>query len=284
MFVSFFGASRKPDTLSIRDWQRFIAERKAGRVHPRNTRHKGAVGEEIIRGDLAFLSAVLNFAAIAGDGKGGTLIERNSLKGLPYPKNDSPKRAVLSAEQYVAVRTASTAIGAPAELFVVLAHETGHRGASIRCLRWSDVDFAAKRIHWLGSNDKMGNDHTTPITDEALAALSRYRAATFLIGDLGDALIFPSRSDSTQPMKANVPKWWWIRIAKIAGLPEGDRYGWHSLRRKFASELRNTNLRDLCDLGGWKKPETVLTCYVRSDEGAQREALNTRERILRAVS
>jgi hypothetical protein len=68
----------------------------------------------------------------------------------------------------------------------------------------------------------------------------------------------------------------WVRLAKAVELPKGERFGWHSLRRKFASELRNTNLRDLCDLGGWKKPETVLTCYVRPDEDAQREALTGR--------
>jgi integrase len=68
----------------------------------------------------------------------------------------------------------------------------------------------------------------------------------------------------------------WKRLAKSAGLPSGERYGWHSLRRKFATELRNTNLRDLCDLGGWKSIQTLLTCYVRPDEDSQRAALEER--------
>lgn len=59
-------------------------------------------------------------------------------------------------------------------------------------------------------------------------------------------------------------------------MPQGQRFGWHSLRRQFASELRNTNLRDLCDLGGWKSINTVLTCYVRPDEEAQRSTLSRR--------
>lgn len=129
MFSSFFGASRKPETLSIRDWQRFITERKAGRVSfKRRVVLADRLGE-IVRRDLAFLSAVLNFGAIAGDGKGRTLIERNALRELTYPKNDSPKRAVLTSDQYLAVLSAARELGPLVELFVILArNRTPGRG------------------------------------------------------------------------------------------------------------------------------------------------------------
>ena len=38
-------------------------------------------------------------------------------------------------------------------------------------------------------------------------------------------------------------------------------YGWHSCRRKFATELKQTNLKDLCELGwveGAADPADVL--------------------------
>jgi len=57
----------------------------------------------------------------------------------------------------------------------------------------------------------------------------------------------------------------------------GQGRGWHALRRHFASELRQAPLRDLCDLGGWKNPQTVLTCYQRPSEEAQRAALKARK-------
>jgi len=66
------------------------------------------------------------------------------------------------------------------------------------------------------------------------------------------------------------------QLAAVAGIPAGERYGWHSLRRKFASELRHVALKDLGDLGGWDSPQTILTCYVQSSEDAQREALADR--------
>ena len=59
---------------------------------------------------------------------------------------------------------------------------------------------------------------------------------------------------------------------------------WHSLRQKFGSDLRKTNLRDLCDLRGWRNIQTVLTCYVRPDEDAQRAVLTGRANAKRAIS
>jgi len=66
---------------------------------------------------------------------------------------------------------------------------------------------------------------------------------------------------------------------KRAGLAKIPRLGWHSLRRKFASELKHTPLRDVCALGGWKTAETVLTCYQRPDEVTMREALAGRRAL-----
>lgn len=189
---------------------------------------------------------------------------------------------MLSEEQYVAVRSVATRVGSWAELFVVLSHETGHRAGSIRQLRFLDVDFEHGRLHWRGEADKIRNDHHTPATEEALSMLLRERNAR---GVIGDAPVFPARrGDHSHPMTGDAVFNLWKRLAKAAGIPEGQRFGWHSLRRKFGSDLRKTNLRDLCDLGGWKSIQTVLTCYVRPDEDAQRDALSERANTKRAVN
>jgi len=105
------------------------------------------------------------------------------------------------------------------------------------------------------------------------------RKAAISASPIGDAFIFPARrGDRSQPMSGDAVFNLWMRLAVAAGLPGGERFGWHSLRRKFATELRNTNLRDLCDLGGWKSIQTVLSCYVRPDEKSQRTALEERPR------
>ena len=63
-----------------------------------------------------------------------------------------------------------------------------------------------------------------------------------------------------------------------AGLEPKPRRGWHSLRRKFASDLMDQPLKVLCQLGGWKTAKTVLRCYQRADEGQLRKALEDRRR------
>jgi hypothetical protein len=52
--------------------------------------------------------------------------------------------------------------------------------------------------------------------------------------------------------------------------------GWHSLRRKFATELKAVSLTDLCALGGWKDHNTVLKCYQQPDPETMRVALENR--------
>ena len=41
--------------------------------------------------------------------------------------------------------------------------------------------------------------------------------------------------------------------------------GWHSLRRKLATELKHIPLADLCELDGWNTAQTILMCYQQPD-------------------
>lgn len=267
MFVQFFGSDRMPESFSVRDWNRFIMARKSGQI--RNVK----VGETVIRTDLSYLSAVLNFATMAGDGHGGFLLNRNPLKGLSHPANDSPARPVMTDEQYESFREASKKVK-HGELFTTLAHETGHRRGSIRQLRWSDIDFHNRRIHWVGTQEKTGNDHTTPLSGDAIAVLEKARRASMAIGD---ALLFPTKDG--KPLSRMMAGSLFTEIAKLSGkIPTGQRYGWHSLRRKLASDLDESgaSLKTIKDLLGWKQTAQALI-YIKSDEKRQRAALENRK-------
>ena len=159
---------------------------------------------------------------------------------------------------------------------LVLANETGHRGASVRHLRWSDVDLERKTAKWRGDSDKIGFTHEAPLSDEAAAMLTVERAAQKAIGD---AWIFPAPRDATKPVPRHTINKWWSRAEKLAKIPPTPGLGWHSLRRRFANEMKHTNLRDLAYLGGWKSPQTVLTVYQQPDEETQREALAARRKV-----
>lgn len=269
LFLRFFGRDRRPQTLSRRDRDAFIRARRTGQLRPPKAK-PGPVGGQVLEHDTKLLSAVMNWGTLAGDGRGGFLLERNPFKGLATPKEDSPQRALLTAAQYADVRSAAAAISPRAECFVVLAWETGHRSASIRQLRWSDVDLENARIHFRGDVDKIGLDHWNPLHGEAVTMLKRERARTPAIGD---AWIFPATRDARKPLPRDTSQRLWQRIAKAANLPEKERYGWHSLRRAFANRYRRAPLRDLQDLGGWKSSATLMKVYLRTDEDAQREVL-----------
>ena len=72
---------------------------------------------------------------------------------------------------------------------LVLAHETGHRIGAIRQLRWRDIDFDGGAIVWRAEHDKIGYEHITPVTGEALVALKEARSWN---PSTGDAPIMPA--------------------------------------------------------------------------------------------
>jgi len=84
MLLRAWGEGRRPETLGLRDWQRFIVELRSGRLRPEGSvRRVRPVGDRQIGYDLKFALAVFNWAVLAGDGNGGALLERNPLKGFP---------------------------------------------------------------------------------------------------------------------------------------------------------------------------------------------------------
>ena len=226
--------------------------------------------------DLCYLRAVLNWATVASDERGSVLLQRNPLKGLALPTTASPTRSVLTVEQYEALQSAARTLGDNVEMMLVVVHETGHRIGSVRRLRWSDIDLDRRTVKWRAENDKIGFHHETPLSDEAveqLAAARRRQAA------IGDTWIFPSPTDETRPCSRHHTRDLFERLRDRAGLPKDQRFGWHSLRRKFASELKTMPLKDLAHLGGWKDPATILKCYQKPDEATQRAALAQRQTL-----
>lgn len=287
LFKRCFGADRKVSTLNRRDWDRFIQERRGGvlRQAGRHRRKKkdgctAGVRDRQIAYDLKFLLSVLNWATLSGDGRGAPLLERNPLKGLPLPKEENPRRPLVTEAEFQKLLEVAPRVDASLQLALVLAHETGHRIGAIRQLRWSDVDLKLKRIRWRAENDKIGMEHAPPLSEPAVAALETARRQRSAIGD---AWVFPDPEEPTEAATRHVVQDWWRRAAKLAALPATARLGWHSLRRKFVNDLKTVPMKDLCYLGGWKSPLTVMTVYQQADDETMRTALATRDKR-RAVS
>ncbi|MDE0258325.1 MAG: tyrosine-type recombinase/integrase, partial [Gammaproteobacteria bacterium] len=271
MFLRFFGRNRDPATLSQRDWDRFIRERRVGRIGPSGR----PVSDRMVEYDLKFLIAVLNWAARSRDEQGRLLLDRNPLKGLRKPTEKNPTRVVLTEEEYRALLEVSGRVDWRFRVALVLAHETGHRIGAIRHLRWLDIDFEGWTIRWRAEHDKSGHEHVTPATGEALEVLEETRRKN---PGPGEAPVLPAPKNPSKCMGPGVARVWWVRAEKLAGLEPKRGRGWHSLRRKFASDLMDQPLKVLCELGGWKEARTVLQCYQQADEGQLRTALENRRR------
>ncbi|MYK69441.1 MAG: tyrosine-type recombinase/integrase, partial [Gammaproteobacteria bacterium] len=122
-------------------------------------------------------------------------------------------------------------------------------------------------------HEKTGFEHRTPVTDEALAVLEEARKAN---PGNGDAPVLPARRDSAGSVSHAAARDWWKKAETLAGLERMRGRGWHSLRRKFASDLMDQPLKVLCELGGWRTAQTVLQCYQRPDEDRLKKALAAR--------
>ena len=271
MFLRFFGRNRDPATLSQRDWDRFIRERRAGRIGPSGR----PVSDRTVEYDLKFLIAVLNWAARSRDERGRPLLDRNPLKGFRKPTEKNPTRVVLTEDEYRALLKVARRVDWRFRVALVLAHETGHRIGAIRQLRWSDIDFEGGTILWRAEHDKSGYGHVTPATADALAALDEARRTN---PGTGEEPVLPAPRNPLACLGAARLHAWWSKAQILAGLDPMPGRGWHSLRRKFASDLMDQPLKVLCALGGWKTAKTVLECYQRPDTGQLRKALEARRR------
>ena len=202
MFLDFLGRDRRPETLSQRDWDRFIRARRAGRVGPSGK----PVGNRTVEWDLTFLMAVLNWAARSKDEQGRPLLDRNPLKGLRKPREKNRTRVVLTEEEYQAVLRVSRQVGWRFHVALVLAHETGHRIGAIRKLRWCDIDLEGGVVLWRAEHEKTGYEHATPLTDEAVAVLEEAWGTSG--GSGNDPVLRGLGNPSRCPGRDLALRWW----------------------------------------------------------------------------
>lgn len=270
LLLEVIGPAKHVNALTHRDAARYVYERKR-RGDRRGGKAQGKpLGVRVLEEDVKLFQAILNWAIGAG------WLDRNPLKGYHVGGESTPMRPIVTAKQYEDLLAVADQLGPTFKLALILAHETGHRVGSISQLRWSDLDWDAGTIRWRAEADKIRYEHVTPMTPAVLEALQGARKARSMIGD-GWVLPSPLRPD--EPASRHLLRDWWQRAQVLAGLAPELRRGWHSLRRQFATEMKHTPLKDLCALGGWKDPQTILKCYQRADPVTMREALASRMRL-----
>lgn len=259
LFRAFWGAHRDVMSLDHRDWQAFIDARRSGDCRPKEKARR-PVGNRAIEHDLRFLLSVFRW------GKVTRILPSMPCEGLALPKVKSPKRPVLSTELFDAMLAVANQVHPLARLALVLASETGHRAGAIRRLRWSDIDFEIGVVRWREESDKTGRSHATP-----LSAIARLEATP--LRGIGEARVFPGAKG--EAVSRGVFRYWWERCEELAGIDREAGRGWHSLRRRFATDRMHHPLKVVQELGGWKTPHVLLACYQQPGMDVLREALES---------
>ena len=159
-------------------------------------------------------------------------------------------------------------------LYLELTYHTGHRCRAVGLLRWSDLDLEQGTVRWRAEHDKTGMEHVTPLDDALLEQLRERQLSQLAIGD---AWVFPSPSHPSQPISRHLLRDWWKRLEKAAGIAHVKGRGWHSLRRRFATDLADLPMKQLMALGGWKTTASVAR-YQKPTTDDLREGLRTRRR------
>ena len=133
------------------------------------------------------------------------------LRGLKIPKEANPVRTVLSTADYAKILEVAQGVSDRFHLALVLCNETGHRISSVRSLRWQDVDLMSGVVKWPADHDKIKNEHETPLSDSALAALKAYRASQGVIA----GWVFPGQGGRVPLERGRFYKWW-VRACEVA--------------------------------------------------------------------
>jgi integrase len=265
-FLDILGSSRPLASITHRDLAFFVKERHRRGAESRGDKKGNPIGDRVVATDLAFFRAVCNW------GVNGGLLDRNPTQGYRIKENPSPNRPALSKNDYEKLLAVADSVGPHFRLALVLAHETGHRIGAIAALKWDDIDFESREISWRAETDKMRYAHTTPLSEVAVIALRESRRAKLVISQY----VFPSPVDPNHHLTKPCLRSWWLLAEELAKVEHEPGRGWHSLRRRFASDLRHEPLVNLAYLGGWKRPEVIVRCYQKPDEAEMRSALDAR--------
>lgn len=274
LMLKHFG--RETDVLSLdrRKWDGFIKARRSGKLSPGN--HGLKVRNRIISQDLSLLQTVFTWATQTQDVDGDYLLRYNPWAGFKKPTEQSKHQPMFAAGQADALIALARDGDPELALALELCDGTGHRINSVRQLMWQDIDFMAGTITWRDVSDKLKRKHVTPLPADTARALRQELQRQVDGGrkeaDILSGFIFPGSTPGRAMRRELFYKaWTTLKQAFPQQLPA--RAGFHSLRRKLASDLALAPGAIVAALGGWKNPHVAVQDYQRPSLDQQREGM-----------
>lgn len=238
-------------------------------------------------------------------------------RALARPVNPEPHRPLITWDEFVRLRAAAEALryraraGEPgAELVTVaataalgrkakptpgpvkhwqkrgylhqlldLCEQTGRRLMACARLHGDDIvreDGRIVALRWKPTK-RATRSQVVPVSDETrvtLEAILRERPT------LGRSPLFPSPTDPATPVSKRTCHAWLARAKAAAGLGDVE-FGFHALRRKWATERKELPRRDVMAVGGWNDERSLATAYEQADPDTMLQVVNSPKKLRR---
>lgn len=267
MMVGFLGAGREVVSLDEDDILGYLNARRKGLSGLPKAR-----GKQTLYNDFSALRSMILWATRTKGAQGKRILGENPLAGITVEQEKNPEQPWIEHDEFLALRRAARALGKEyIRLFLILAEAFGRREMSIAGLLWSDIDFEAGTILWRAEEDKMETETTVamPARVHALLACHRQR-------NPDDLYVFQSPRGVHPYTKSSVDKWLG-ELYLAAGREKLPKVGWHSLRRKWATERKHLPVPDVMRAGGWKSYDAFKR-YQQADPETTRSVIESPRR------
>lgn len=197
------------------------------------------------------------------------LIPRNPCVAVDRPAHE-PKDA-NPFELAEALALLEAAKGHKHEALYRLALENGLRQGELFGLLWENVDLKEKRIHIRQQATEVAGKllvdkpktkksiRTLSLTDTAVAALVKHKAAQLKAGTVANPIVFPNE-DGGYFRKGTFNRWSWAPLLKAAGLK---KRGFHQLRHTYATLMimRREPINVVSELLGHSSVNVTMSVY-----------------------
>ena len=207
------------------------------------------------RRELAHLTAALNHAHAEG--------RLTHVPKVKLPPSPPPRERVLSGEEITKLLDAC--VTSHVRAFVILALNTGQRPGAIETLRWEQVDFEERIIHFEKDGKRQTNKRARPVpmNAEVYSLLLELNAEA----DTECVLEYGGKT-------AGCTKRAFDRTCKKAGLVGVSRY---TLRHTFGTSLylQGVHEKTIADLMGHTTAQTTTKHYLKSNTDILRKAVNS---------
>ncbi len=286
LWTRFLGAQ-----FDVRDldedehWKRFIYLRKSGAIDAHGLRvdTRRPVRNRTVERDCLWLKDVFRWATTRKEHK-RRLLETNPCQTFHAPVEPNPQQVVCSETRYRKLLDAATrhhmtvmwsgkrrCVRSYLRELLVTHNGTGRRNRAVRHLRRDDLmrndDGGIVGIQWPATSDKQRKQWYAVVSPAVADAIT---SALRLQTDLGavSPYVFPAPRHLRTPIDQRLAARWlaWAELeAKVSHEPHG---GWHTLRRKWASERRGHPIEDVAAGGGWSDTQSLRKSYLKADDAS----------------